>query len=192
MKALIVYGSGREQAARIARYIAQSLRNHGHDVDLIDGRALPIQIDPAGLDVVVIGASVNSGRFQRYIVDFVKEHQAALRRVPSAFFSVSLREAEPEPAHRAQAMNPIQRLFKDTDWNPDVVASFAGSIEYLRYRWLMRIIWSRLPLPGDDQARAGSHRLPDGYEYTDWAAVSAFVQHAEAIAKAGRPVPSQR
>ena len=191
MKALIVYGSGYGQTAKIARYIAQTLRNRGHEVELIDGRAMPAELDLAAYDAVLVGASVNAGGFQRYIVDFVKRNQAQLRNLPSAFFGVSMRAAEPDAVHRAKAMGPINRFLRETGWNPPVVASFAGSIAYLRYRWLMRLIWRRIPLPGDDRTRQpDSSMAPEGYEYTDWEAVSRFTEQVETMVHDVQPAPT--
>jgi menaquinone-dependent protoporphyrinogen oxidase len=189
MKALIVYGSGSGQTAKIARYMTQTLRNRGHEVELIDGRAFPAELELAEYDAVVVGASVNAGGFQRYIVDFVRRNQGQLRDLPSAFFGVSMREAEPDPVHRSKAMGPINRFLQETGWKPPLVASFAGSIAYLRYRWLMRLIWRRVPLPGDDR-RPGSSTAPEGYEYTDWEAVSRFTEQVEAMVHDVRPAPT--
>jgi menaquinone-dependent protoporphyrinogen IX oxidase len=67
------------------------------------------------------------------------------------------------------------------------ISSFAGSIAYLRFRWLMRLIWRRVPLP--DRRRAdGSRRLTDnGYDYTDWGAVARFASVFATAAHAAQP-----
>jgi menaquinone-dependent protoporphyrinogen oxidase len=182
MKVLIVYGSGQGQTAKIARFITQLLRNRGDAVELVDGRAIPATLDLTGFDVVVVGASVNSGRFQRYISRFVRANRSQLQQMPSAFFGVSLREAEPDPVNRAAALHTIERFLKATSWKPTIVASFAGSIAYLRYPWLMRLIWRRLPLPGEDRHPTnGSATVLDGFEYTDWSAVSHFADEIAAL-----------
>jgi hypothetical protein len=56
-----------------------------------------------------------------------------------------MREAEPDPVKRAGAMPPIERFLEQTDWQPDSVASFAGSMTYLRRPWMMRLIWRSTP-----------------------------------------------
>jgi menaquinone-dependent protoporphyrinogen oxidase len=175
MKLLIIYGTGRGQTARIARYIAQRRIDGGDEVDVVDGRSIPASLALDHYDAVIVGASVNAGRFQRYIVDFVRVQRDQLRRMPSAFFSVSLTEAEPEPRQRARAMHPIERFVEETGWQPDRIASFAGSIAYLRRRWLMRLIWRRLPLPdGRGTGQPAGATGTASYEYTDWEAVARF------------------
>jgi menaquinone-dependent protoporphyrinogen oxidase len=108
-----------------------------------------------------------------------------LHRVPSAFFSVSLAEADPTPKKRARVMRPIDRLLEETGWRPDRIASFAGSIDYQRHRWLMRLTWPRLPQP------AGQSQSGD-YEYTDWDAVERFAIAfvAETYALLAAPIPA--
>jgi menaquinone-dependent protoporphyrinogen oxidase len=187
MKFLLIYGTMKGQTAKIAEYIAQALRTRGDEVDAVDGRTIPPDFVLAPYDGVIVGASVNAGRFQSYIVDFVRTHREEIRRVPSAFFSVSLTEADPDPTKHARALNPIARLSEKTGWQPDMIASFAGSIAYLRYRWLMHLIWPRLALP-DRRGDTRSGGLNDhDYEYTDWDAVSRFADAFATAAHARRP-----
>ncbi len=184
MKLLIVYGTMKGQTAKIAEHIAQTLRAHGDEVDVVDGRTIPADLDLTRYAGVIVGASVNAGRFQPHIVDFVKGHRDQMQRMPSAFFSVSLTEADPDPIKRARVMNPITRLQEETGWHPDTIVSFAGSIAYLRYRWLMRLIWPRLPLPKRRGAGRSGGSTNDDYEYTNWDAVTRFANEFATKARA--------
>ena len=175
MKAVIIYGTGHEQTAKISRFIAQQLQQEGLCVDVFDGRTLPVRFSVDSYDAVVIGASVQSGKFQRYIVDFVKRHIHELQGKPTAFIGVSMTEAD--PIARARAMNPIKRLLRDTGWQPDSVMSVAGSMAYLRWRWLMRIIWRRVPLPV-------ANETSPSYEFTDWDAVDRFAREFAMLVRA--------
>ena len=187
MKFLLIYGTMKGQTAKIAESIAQALRARGDTVDAVDGRTIPADLSLAPYDGVIVGASVKAGRFQSYIVDFVRSHRDEIQRVPSAFFGVSLTEADPDPKKHARAMNPIVRLQKETGWHPDTLASFAGSIAYLRYRWLMHLIWPRLTLPDCRGDRRSGGLTARDYEYTDWDAVSRFADAFATVAHAKRP-----
>jgi hypothetical protein len=60
---------------------------------------------------------------------------------------------------------------------------------YLRYRWLMRLIWPRIAPPTGREASA-----PDAYEYTDWDAVTRFATACATSARSAqhaRPATSQ-
>lgn len=63
-----------------------------------------------------------------------------------------------------------------------MTASFAGSMKYLCYRFVMRIIWRRLPLPPKDHE--------ESCESTNWEAVARFTTEFldEARQKQASPV----
>jgi menaquinone-dependent protoporphyrinogen oxidase len=174
MTVAIVYGTDHGQTAKVAEFIAQTLRQEELDVDVIDGHVLPSTFSISSYDAVIVGASVHSGRFQSYISKFVKNHVDEIQRKPSAFFSVSMTEADPV-AH-ARAMNPINRFLRNTGWHPDMVTSIAGSMAYLSRRWLMRVIYRRIPLPDKRES-------DPSYEYTDWDAVDRFAREFAVIVR---------
>lgn len=168
MKYLIVYGSNHGQTARIAERIARMLEDRGHDVDLFDGRDVPAGVAPDAYAGVIVGGSVHAGKFQGYIVDFVEAHRDQLWRVPSAFVAVSLAEAYPDVKRRELAMTQIDRFIGESGWRPDKVLSVAGAIPHSCLSWIMRrIIYRSL----DDGVRT---EIAD-HEYTDWEAVTRFV-----------------
>jgi menaquinone-dependent protoporphyrinogen oxidase len=109
-----------------------------------------------------------------------------MQRMPSAFFSVSLSEADPNPKPHARLTTQVTHFLEETSWHPDKIASFAGSIAYLRYHWIMRLIWPRLPLPGRSGAGRGRDLADSDYEYTDWDAVARF---ADEFATEARSAP---
>jgi menaquinone-dependent protoporphyrinogen oxidase len=111
---LILYASKHGHTAKIANRIAQAIREDGVSAHLHDARSADA-VSPSGYDVVVVGASIHAGHHQREIVDWVKEHRAALAAKPSAFFSVCLAP----PGHPTDT----SRDFDYTDW--DAVDRFA-------------------------------------------------------------------
>jgi menaquinone-dependent protoporphyrinogen oxidase len=188
MRVLIVYGTGRGQTAKIANFIGRTLRDAGDQARVLDGRSLPTDLVVEHYDAVMIGASLNEGRFQSHIAEFIAAHKEQFLRVPSAFFSVSMAEADPDPQARARVRQSIQQLLEETGWQPDRVASFAGSIAYLRRRWAMRLTYRRIRLPSlSDAERHVDPTSVPGYEYTDWDAVAQFATEFAAMARAARP-----
>ena len=104
-KIYIPYGTTEGQTARIAEYIADVIRHHGHEAEPVDVKHTR---DPgvAGYDGVIVGASIHMGKHDKHVVDFVQQNRDRLERMPSAFFSVSL------SAHRRggdwrQSMVPV-------------------------------------------------------------------------------------
>jgi menaquinone-dependent protoporphyrinogen oxidase len=168
MKYLIVYGSNQGQTAWIAERVARMLEDQGHDVNLVDGRDVPASVVPDEYAGVIVGGSVNAGKFQRSILDFVTTHRDQLRRVPSAFVAVSLAEAYPDAKRRERATEQVDRFIEESGWRPDKVLSVAGAIPHSRLSWVMRRIFYRSL---DDGTRT---EIAD-HEYTDWEAVTRFV-----------------
>src|SRR5215216_5229203 len=89
MRVLIAYGTTEGQTARISEYLADVIRDHGHEayaVDIKNSGARELDDYVA----VIVGASIHMGKHEDYVRNFVRENRDALERLPSAFFSVSL------------------------------------------------------------------------------------------------------
>jgi menaquinone-dependent protoporphyrinogen oxidase len=167
VKILVVYGTRNGQTKRIAERIGARLHERGVMVDLVDARAIPIDLRIAEYDGVIAGASIIAGRFQTSVGDFISGFRAEIALVPSAFFGVSLAEADPRL--RGQAAEQIGRFMVEYAWRPTLTASFAGALPPSRLRWLARyVLFRRL-----DKRRE---------EFTDWTAVAEFAD--EFVAKA--------
>jgi menaquinone-dependent protoporphyrinogen oxidase len=64
----------------------------------LDITKLPGGFSLAGRDAVVVGTSIHTGEHEKYVKDFVEQNREALKRIPSAFFSVSMTAAEESAA----------------------------------------------------------------------------------------------
>ena len=165
---LVVYASTHGHTARIAGRIAESMRAEGLEVDLrdVDGAD---DAKPGRYDVVVVGASLHKEHHQKEIIEWVKEHRAALAQQPSAFFSASLAAAEDSDESRAATRRCIDEFCTHTGWTPARTEPIAGCLQYREYdvftRQLMRLLMKRMGHPTD-----ASH----DYDYTDWDAVERF------------------
>ena len=84
-KILIPYGTTEGQTARIADYIADVLRAHGHVAETLDLRHAAHDL-PVGYDGVIVGASIHAGKHEGYVADFVRRNLAALENLPAACF----------------------------------------------------------------------------------------------------------
>ena len=168
MRIFITYGTSEGQTERIAEVVGDVLREHDHDVTLVDvkdtGAALP-----AGYDGVVVGASIHRGKHDKHVVDFVQRNKDGLVRVPTAFFSVSLAAAGDD----AEAEGYVEEFEKETDWQPGRVALFAGALLYTQYGFLKRHLMKKIARdkPGD----LGTDTSRD-YVYTEWDGVRRFVE----------------
>jgi menaquinone-dependent protoporphyrinogen oxidase len=168
---LIPYGTIEGQTARIAEFLAGVIRDHGCEAYPVDVRCADAP-EPDGYDAVIVGASVHMGKHERCVRDYIREHLAALERMPSAFFSVSLAAHDETMAARKEVLGYLAEFARQTGWRPAKVGVFAGALLYTRYgffkRWIMRRIARDKGSPDLDTSR--------DYVYTDWESVKRFAE----------------
>ncbi|MFH1603001.1 MAG: menaquinone-dependent protoporphyrinogen IX dehydrogenase [Pseudomonadota bacterium] len=172
---LLFYATVEGQTALIAERIAQTLREHGHGVDMVSAGT---QADFADYDGVIIGASIHYGHHPASLRALVRRQRDALGARHNAFFSVSLSAGGPRPKPAA-AQRYIDKFLRRTGWQPQLVASFAGAVRYSLYGPIKRrvmIVFVGLGGGETDTSR--------DYEYTDWDAVERF---ADAFAQRLKP-----
>jgi len=177
MNVLAVYGSNYGQAEAVLQRVSQVLETHGVDVTVFKGNDIPEDLAVEGFDAMVVAASIRMGRYQTYIRDFVKRHNAALCACPSAFVSVNGSQSESAPEWRDEAQGYVRKFLEQTAWQPRWTATFAGALRYRRYdpvtRWIVKSINGR---------RGGATDTSREYEFTDWHAVDRFAEDlAEAL-----------
>lgn len=168
-KVLILYGSSEGQTAKIARHIAGVIREKGYTVDVVDGRALPAHFSLEPYTAAIIGASLHAGSYQKYIRRFVQRYHEELARIRTAFFSVSLTEAYPNPEEKVRLEQLMTEFMQKTGWRPQNVVSFAGALAYSKYGFLKRFVMQRIARAAGEPVDATRD-----YEYTDWDAVTRF------------------
>ncbi len=166
---LIVYGSTHGQTAKVVDHVARALGEAGHHVTAWPGDVFPASASLDDFDGFVIAGSVYFGKHQRYLAEFVRRHAARLNRLPSAFVSVcgALAGAwEPGPA---EARKYVGQFLAATGWKPRRTQSFAGAVQYTKYRWpirwVMKLISWRTGRPTDTSR---------DWDFSDWEAVDRF------------------
>ena len=164
----IPYLTGEGQTARIAEYVADLVRHHNHDADLVDLKESP-GVDLTSYDGVIVGASIHRGHHDKHLAEFVERNRDTLERLPSALFSVSL------AAHgdTGEAERYLEEFEQQTKWQPAKVALFSGALLYTQYGFLTRHLMKRIAMgkPGE----LGTDVSRD-YVYTEWDGVRAFTE----------------
>jgi len=165
---LILYTTTEGQTGRISERMAGMLRDKGHSVETQRAEHAAMRLEPGKFDAVIVGASIHYGHHPAFLRTLVRSHRDALHARPSAFFSVSLSGGGPG-AKPAAAKRYLEKFLRQTGWQPQLAASFAGALRFSRYgafkRMLMIVF---VGLAGGDTDT--SH----DYEYTDWNAVAQF------------------
>jgi menaquinone-dependent protoporphyrinogen oxidase len=176
---LLLYATTEGQTGLIAERIAHTLREQGHNVEMLPADTTQPDLNPAAYDGVMVGASIHYGHHPAYLHKLISRHRAVLAARPCAFFSVSLSAGGPRPK-LAAAQRYLDKFMRRTGWQPQLVASFAGALKYSVYGPIKRrvmIVFMTLGGGETDTSR--------DYEYTDWAAVERFAQaYAQRLAQA--------
>jgi menaquinone-dependent protoporphyrinogen oxidase len=163
----VFFATSEGQTRRIARRMASVLHDLGLESRAIDVTGPDLfTIDWNHVRGVLVGASIHAGKHQKAAQRFVRSHAAALSRVPSAFFSVSLSAAS-KNAREVEAAEKLAKAFPAAcGWRPDRIVSVAGRLAYLEYgffiRWVMKRIAKKEGAPTDTSR---------DYELTNWEAV---------------------
>jgi menaquinone-dependent protoporphyrinogen oxidase len=163
----IPFGTTEGQTAKIAEYIADVVQAHGHHAETADIKQSGDTI-PDGCDAVIVGASVHIGKHEDYVRDFVRKNSAALGRLPSALFSVSL------AAHgdTENAESYVEKFEAETGWRPAQVGLFGGALMYTQYGFIKRHVMKKI---ASDKGTLDTDTSQD-YVYTEWDGVKRFAE----------------
>ncbi len=165
---LVVYGTSHGQTEKIVRRMADRLSTEGHRVTVRKGDSHP---SPAGFDAYLVAGSVQFGRHQRYLEEFVRRNLGPLSSGPTAFVSVCGAMAGSWSRGPEEAAKYVASFLSRTGWRPRLTRSFAGGLPYTRYglltRWMMRAI-SRVTGRPTDTSR--------DWDLTDWVEVDRFAR----------------
>jgi menaquinone-dependent protoporphyrinogen oxidase len=162
----IPYATSEGQTARIAEYIADVVRDHGHKADAVE---LSEAESPLEYDGVIIGSSIHMGKHDKRAGKYVHEHLHALEGMASAFFSVSL------AAHgeHEEAEGYVEEFEQETGWRPDRVGIFSGALLYTQYGFLKRRLMRKIA--SEKPGSLGTDISRD-YVYTEWDGVRRFAE----------------
>jgi len=179
MKILCVYSTTEGQTAKVMEFVASRLRFAGDEVTLLEA-GVAGALDVTVFDGAILAASVHVGMYQTPLVEFARVHADWLKRVPSAFLSVSL-AATSSDSEELKSLDTITEGFRaHTGWTNADIHHVAGAFRFTGYDffkgWLMRVVaWEKgvKATPGQD------------LELTDWHALGATVDALRARFVAG-------
>ena len=169
---LILYMSRGGHTARIARQLCEHIGTRGHRAEMMD----LVEAGHEGVawdrhDVVVLGAPVLYGKYDKSVIDFVTRHRAQLDAKPNSFFNVSVVARVPEKSTVA-GNRYMQKFLQLSPWRPRDLKVIAGKVNYPAWPWLdrfmIRLIMKMTDGPTDPTAVI---------DYTNWDDVRAYGEH---------------
>lgn len=169
MNVLIVYGTTEGQTRKIARFMAERVRDREDNVTLIDSTDLPENLEIDGFDAIIAAGSLHNGRHQAALFQFVRDRAATLQTKVTAFVSVSLSMAG-DDADRLDAATCADRFLEVAGWKPTITHLVAGALRYTQYDffkgWILKTIAA---------SKGASTDTSMDHEFTDWQDLEAFV-----------------
>ena len=168
-KLAVVYGTTEGQTAKIANRIVAVANEHDHIAQAYNAQKGSTGFELSLYDAIIVGASLHVGSYQKSVENFIKAHLTELRKMPNAFFSVSLAAADPSDKNQRALAECANKLQQRTGWYPQHVVQFAGALKYQKYSW-----WQRLIMKWIAKSAGGDTDTSRDYEYTNWHEVDKF------------------
>lgn len=168
-KISIVYGTRAGQTEKVAETLADEIRRRGYDVSVYNARKLPSDFSLENSKAVMIGASLHLNKYEKEVTQFLHNYNTDLKRLPSAFFSVTGTDSDPVEEHRKWLGPRIQQYLTANEWQPKMIGRFGGAISYTKYGFFTKIMMcciSRVGGMPTDTSR--------DHEFTNWDQVKAF------------------
>ena len=133
------------------------------------GQQIPKDFSTDSFDAAILGGSIHMGNYPRYMKNFVLTHKDWLNQVPSALFTVcmAIHSVHEKEQNEARSFGP--RFSNTTNWQPNLMETFAGAIKYTQYGFITRKIMQYIA-----RKEGGSTDTSKDHEYTDWEAVTRF------------------
>ena len=165
MAILIAFGTVEGQTGKIARYIADQLKERGVETRVFDTSDHEHEASFEDVDGVILAASVHERRHPKDFEVFLTANQEDLAAHKTLLLSVSLSAAFPEGLEEAQDYADEMKM--RTHLTPDAEMLVAGAVRMKRYDYYATQILKHVVLRG----REFDPTVPE-YEFTDWDAVS--------------------
>lgn len=122
---LVTYASNTGWTVGVAEAIGKTLAEKGAKVDVLPMRDVK---DLSPYDAVVAGSAVNAGAWLPEAIQFIRAHQAELKRKPFAAFLVcmtlTMKNGEQYRSHVSSWLDPVRALIR-----PVSEGLFAGGLD---------------------------------------------------------------
>jgi menaquinone-dependent protoporphyrinogen oxidase len=169
---LVLYCSLRGHTARVARRICESVVAAGGRAEMMEIKeAIHESVEWDRYDVLVLGAPVVYGTYDKAFLQFVRDHESQLDAKPNSFFNVSVVARTPEKA-TVEGNRYLQKFLQISPWKPKDLKVIAGKVNYPAWRWydvlMIQMIMKMTHGPTDRRTVI---------DYTNWQDVEAYGRH---------------
>jgi len=175
---LVVYGTTEGQTRKIAEFIANAVRSRGVDVETVDSATdAATNVRPVHAAAIVCG-SLHQRHYQSSLLHFVRHHRTRLAAIPTAFVSVSMTAVLNDAHSRAELQQVAKGFYAESGWSPRFTLHVAGALRYTQYDFFKRLVMKLIA-----KYQGGDTDTLHDHEYTDWDAITRFVQDFMSVAQ---------
>jgi len=177
-KALIVYGTRYGTTAETSQVIAETLRQEGFEVEVVDARKDKVQ-SVSRYDLVIVGSGIQMGKWTSEPESFLRKYQEELSSKKVAIFvSCGSANSLSEGEQRKREMDEGKRKYLDEkaakyNLKPVALGFFGGCYDFNKMSWFVRKTLSsikpKLEGAGYKESRTGVYDLRDLNEIRNWA-----------------------
>jgi menaquinone-dependent protoporphyrinogen oxidase len=157
-KILVAYASKCGSTGEIAKAIGQTLAKTGATVDV---RPIKDVSDLSAYRAVVLGSAIRRGQWLPEASTFVKTHEQALSRLPTAYFTVCMTLSQDTEENRRKAaayVEPVRQIV-----TPVEEGLFAGKMDYGKISLVERLLITQV------------FKIPEG-DFRNWQAIQTWAQ----------------
>ena len=176
-KALIVYGTRTGTTANTSEVIAETLKQVGYEVKVVDAKKEKVQ-SISEFDLIIVGSGIQMGKWTSKPEDFIKKHQKELSNKKLALF-VSCGGANPlsEGEKKNKEFDDAKRKYledKSVEFkvNPVALGFFGGCYDFNKMSWFFKKTLSsikpKLESAGYKESKAGVYDLRDLDAIRNW------------------------
>jgi menaquinone-dependent protoporphyrinogen oxidase len=176
-KALIVYGTRTGTTANTSEVIAETLKQVGYEVKIVDAKKEKVQ-SIGDFDLIIVGSGIQMGKWTSKPEDFIKKHQKELSNKKLALF-VSCGGANPlsEGEKKNKEFDDAKRKYleeksNEFNVNPVALGFFGGCYDFNKMSWFFKKTLSsikpKLESAGYKESKAGVYDLRDLDAIRNW------------------------
>jgi menaquinone-dependent protoporphyrinogen oxidase len=176
-KVLIVYGTRYGATANTSEVIADTLRQVGYEVNIVDAKKEKVQ-SISEFDLIIVGSGIQMGKWTKEPEEFLKKYQKELSTKKLALF-VSCGGANPlsEGEQKKKELDDAKRKYLEDisveyKVNPVALGFFGGCYNFNKMSWFFKKTLSsikpKLESAGYKESKAGVYDLRDLDAIRDW------------------------
>ncbi len=172
MKTAVLYETWKGHTERIAGKIGDTLRENGHEVDVLRIRNLRGgSIERLSYDAYAVGAPVRIGRIHGKVRSFLQKNRDFPAEKKTALFVVCLAENPRNPQGREEIKKYLQSMRDELGRSADLETAFGGNLAFTKYNPLMKLMMKKIV-----ETNEGSVDTSKDHDYTNWADVHSFAE----------------